>query len=146
MLRSPALAPAFLFLLLAPLPAQVSCASTAHALGCGPSLSVAFAPNGGAGNNRIDITATGLFPSSWAIMIWGDTPTQFPITPTCDLNVIFTWGHTFQADARGEFKWSRVWPASSTPGQYYIQIGSFDLDAAGNWTILGTNAVRARCE
>lgn len=144
--RSFVLAVFFSALLIAPLAAQITCHGNPHTPGCGPTLAVNFAPNGGAGNNRIDVTAAGLFPSSWAIMIWGDTPTQWPVSPTCDLNVIFTWGHTFQADARGEFKWSRVWPASSTPGQYYIQIGTFDLDASGAWTILGTNAIRATCQ
>jgi hypothetical protein len=137
---------ASLAFLLAPLAAQATCSSTVHAPGCGPSLAVTFAPNGPAGNNRIDITATELFPKSWGIMIWGDTPTQWAISPTCNLNVLFTWGHTFQVDAQGQFSWSRVWPASSTPGQYFIQIGSFDLDAAGNWTIVGTDAVRAQCQ
>jgi hypothetical protein len=133
-------------LLASSLTAQATCSAVTHAPGCGPALSVSFSPNGAAGNNRIDLVATELFPKSWGIMIWGDTPTQWAISPTCSLYVLFTWGHTFQADATGSYAWSRVWPAASTPGQYYIQVGSFSLDAAGNWTIVGTDAVRAQCQ
>lgn len=132
--------------LLAPIAAQATCTATVHAPGCGPNLSVSFTSNGGAGNQRLDLVATELFPKSWGIMIWGDTPTHWQLSPTCSLNVVFAWGHTFQADATGQYAWSRVWPATSTPGHYYIQVGSFDLDAAGNWTIVGTDAIRAQCQ
>lgn len=126
--------------------AQSPCSATFAGAGCGGALDITFTPQGGSGNQRIDIRATGLLPDTHGIMVWGANQANIPLGSGCNLLVEFAWGHTILTNSLGEFQWSRSWPASAMPGHYYIQIGSFGFDASNNFVIVGTDAKLAACQ
>ena len=129
-----------------PLAAQTNfCSSTLSAPGCGASLAIDFTPVGNAGNQTLTLTATGLQPNAHGLMVWGTMPINLPIGNGCSLLTDFLWGHTINVDGSGAWSWSRSWPASVT-GQYYIQIGSFDLDASHNLVFAATECKLAFCQ
>ena len=123
----------------------LSCTSVFAGAGCGGTLSVSFSPQGGGGNQRIDVQATGLQPNVHGIMVWGVDQANIPLGNGCTLLTDFVWGHTILTSAAGEFDWSRTWPASVV-GHYYIQIGSFTFDATNQFVVVGTNAQLATCQ
>lgn len=122
-----------------------TCTATLVGPGCGGTLDIQFTPQGGSGNQRINITASGLLPNTHGIMIWGVTPASVPVGSGCTMLTEFVWGHTILADSLGEYDWSRSWPASVMPGFYYIQIGNFGFDQNNNFVIVGTEAKLAQC-
>ncbi len=124
--------------------AQLSCSSAITGAGCGATLNINFTPQGGGGNQRIDLTATGLLPNVHGMMVWGYNPATIALPSGCTLFVDFAWGHNILTNAQGEFNWSRTWPASVT-GQYHIQIGSFTFDANNNFVLAATDARLAQC-
>ena len=122
-----------------------TCTSVLYGAGCGGTLNITFSPQGGGGNQTIDIHATGLQPNVHGIMCWGVDPANIDLGNGCTLLVDFVWGHTILTNSLGEFDWSRTWP-SSVVGHYYIQIGSFTFDASNNFVIVGTDAKLATCQ
>lgn len=131
--------------LAAPAFAQVhTCTSALAGLGCGASLSVTFTAVGQAGNHDLRLDVSGLHPDAWGLMVFGDTPAVIPLPSGCTLWTAFLWGHTIKSDALGEFSWSRSWPASAN-AQYYIQFGSFVLDASGNLELRASDCHHAEC-
>lgn len=131
-------------LLCASLAAQFTCTSTIVGPGCGPLLTITFAPVGMAGNQDMTLTATGLAPDSWGVMVWGTQTFSLPLGG-CLLHTEMIWGHVFHTDPSATFSYSRTWPASS-PGSYNIQIGTLQIDAVGNLFVQGTNANLASCQ
>jgi len=126
------------------LSAQRACTSTVLGPGCGPVLTVTFTPVGQAGNHDMTLAATGLAPDSWGVMAWGVQNFSLPLGG-CLLHTDMIWGHVFHTDATATFGYSRTWPAS-VDGWYHIQIGTLQVDALGDLTVQGTNAVRAACQ
>jgi hypothetical protein len=123
--------------------AQV-CSSTVAVASCGPTMTVTFAPVGGAGNHTVEVSCQGLDPSGIGLMVWGQTPVTVPF-PNCPLLVEFQWGHIINLDATGSYTWSRTWPAWAL-GYYLIQMGSVQIDSGtGDFTVLSTDLMRAEC-
>jgi hypothetical protein len=128
-----------------PAAAQTSCTAPISGNGCGGVLTITFSPEGKSGNQRIDILGSNLQPAALGLMVWGYNPTSVPLGGGCELLVEFAWGHLIQTNDLGEWGWSRVWPASSMPGYYYIQLGSFVEGPAGDLTFRVSDARRAEC-
>jgi hypothetical protein len=122
-----------------------TCTSSLAGLGCGASLAVSFTDLGGAGNHKLSLDATGLFPNAQGMMVWGVTPIYVPITTGCPMLVDFLWGHMIQTDAFGNWSWDRSWPASVV-GFYYIQFGTFRFNAAGTFELCVSDCKRAECQ
>lgn len=130
-----------------PLAAQTtSCSAPLLGLGCGATLDITFTPEGTSGNQRIDLAAHGLHPNAIGVMVWGQTGINLPLGAGCTMWTDFLWGHLIQTDALGDWSWSRVWPASSMPGYYHIQFGSFVIDANGSLEIRAADARTAQCQ
>lgn len=128
-----------------PLAAQsFVCSATQSAPGCGPSLDVSFRPIGTAGNQQLTLAATGLHGASHGLMVWGTTPINVPLGNGCSLLTDFLWGHLFMTDDTGFWTWSRSWPASVT-GQFYMQVGSFQIDPFGALDIRASDCQFAVC-
>ncbi|HEX6812387.1 MAG TPA: hypothetical protein VF384_12235 [Planctomycetota bacterium] len=124
--------------------AQLTCSTTVVAPSCGPIITVTFTPIGGAGNQRIDVSAAGLHPNAQGVMNWGATQVFAQLPGGCPLLCDFVWGHKFVANDSGEFSWQRSWPHYY---QYfwYMQVGTWDL-VAGNLEFRTTNLVLAGCQ
>ena len=123
----------------------LTCTSTLVGAGCGASLGVTFTAVGGAGNKRLDLDATGLFPDAQGMMVWGVSPTNVPLTTGCAMFTEFIWGHMIQTDSFGTWSWSRSWPASAI-GFYYIQFGTFRFDSAGVFQLVVSDCKRVECQ
>lgn len=131
-------------LLAAATTAQATCNSTLSGTSCGPTLSVVFVPQGQGGGNDLTLTASGLHPNSFGIMVWGTIPLNVPLG-NCPMLTDFLWGHFVQIDSQGSHSWSRNWPGSAIGG-FLIQFGSFVPDALGNLDILTTDCKYAYCQ
>ena len=107
--------------------AQLTCTSTSVAPSC-VTLTVTFTPQGAGGNQRIDISATGLHPHSPGVMNWGLTQFSAPLPGGCMLLCDFVWGHKFVTNDLGEFSWGRSWPHWYQQ-YWYMQVGTWDIAA-----------------
>ena len=130
-------------LLAASLPAQLNCTVTHVASSCGPQLTVTFRPLGG-GNQRLDLTATGLHPNAITILAFGDQQVNVPLGGGCLLLQNVIWNEIHMSDATGSFSWGRSWP-QSVPGAYYMQMGSLVVNASNQLELLTTDCKLGAC-
>jgi hypothetical protein len=122
---------------------QNVCTTQIDGVGCGPQLTVSFAPSGSAGNQTITVDVAGMYPGGIGLMAWGQMPLNVPLFG-CTAYTDFMWGHPVNPDANGQWSWSRSWP-NSVQGFYRIQVASLGLDTIGNITVHLTDCVVAQC-
>ena len=124
--------------------AQFSCTQASIGAGCGPQLTITASPNG-MSSERITFAGSGLFPREGGIFIVGQQEFMVPVPGTgCFLYTDFVWGHTFQANAAGEWRQPRAWPHSVT-ATLRVQLGTFRVGMNGMLEILLSNARRISC-
>jgi hypothetical protein len=124
--------------------AQLICNTTVQAASCGPIITVTFTPVGGAGNQRIEVSATGLHVQANGVMNWGAQQLSIPLPGGCPLLCDFVWGHKFVTNDLGEFSWGRTWP-HYYQYSWYMQVGTWDV-VGGNLEFRTTNLVLAGCQ
>lgn len=125
------------------LAAQQTCSVTHAGNGCGPTLTVSFTPTGN--NQRLDLTATGLFPHTIVGMVWGMNQVNIPLPGgLCPQLTDYVWGHSMMSDSLGEASWSRAWPWSFQ-GYFYMQMGSIQIHEDGSFSVVTTNCELAQC-
>ncbi|MEZ6036161.1 MAG: hypothetical protein R3F29_01685 [Planctomycetota bacterium] len=130
-------------LLLPGLTAQ-QCTTTHAGAGCGPLLVVTFSPHGASGGHFLELEVSGLTPRALGIMVWGTQNFDVPIPGGCPLHTEFLWGHFFQTDATGYYKWQRAWPRDVLGG-YFMQMGDVVEDAMGGLIFHTSNCEFAAC-
>jgi hypothetical protein len=135
------------FALAAALSAQVHvCTVTAAGESCGPQLTVTFEIQGSGGVNDLTLLATGLHARAAGGMVWGMHPMNSPVLPggACPLLCDYVWGHYFQTDAAGSYKFSRGWPWWFH-GYFYMQMGSVEVTRDNRIDVRTTNCKLASC-
>ena len=128
------------------LPAQVQyCTVTLSGTSCGPQLSATMTPLGQGGNHELDLVATGLHPRAIGALQWGSNPTAVTLPGGgCLLLCDYVWGHYFQTDDAGSYSWGRSWPNWAV-GYFYMQMGSLQVDANNQLSVLTTDCRLVQC-
>jgi hypothetical protein len=122
---------------------QNVCTTQVAGVGCGPQLTVSFAPIGGAGNHRVAVDVANMNPNGIGLMVWGREALNVPLFG-CFAYTDFLWGHPINPDASGAWSWSRSWP-NTVQGFYRIQVATIGPDPLGNVAINLTDCVVAEC-